>query len=170
MIEIIPAQTGDPLEHFITLSREYVAGMLVEVDKHYPDLDVPVFTADHNYDDVRKKFPGVHVPPHGCLLLAMEGDQVAGCIALAPLTQTICEMRTLYVRPVFRGAGVGRKLIEALLIQARAFGYAHIRLDTLRFMAEAYALYQAFGFYEIAPYTDLPDSLKPYLRYLECRL
>lgn len=175
MIEIIPAQTDEPLEQFITLAREYVTWMVAEVQNHYPDLHIPAFTADHNYDDVRQKFPGVHVPPHGFLRVAManhdmEGEQVAGCIALARLSDTSCEMRTLYVRPAFRGEGVARKLVEALLHEADKMGYERVRLDTLRFMTGAYALYQSFGFYDIAPYGSAPEAFQPYLRYLELPL
>lgn len=170
MIEIIPAQTGEHLEQFITLAREYVTWMVAELQNQYPDLHVPAFTADHNYDDVRQKFPGEHVPPHGFLRVAMEDDRAAGCIALARLSENICEMRTLYVRPAFRGGGVARKLVEALLHEADKMGYERVRLDTLRFMTGAYALYQSLGFDEIAPYRDAPEAFQPYLRYLELRL
>lgn len=170
MIEIIPAQTGEPLEHFMTLAREYVAWMVTELQKQSPDLDVPIFAANHNYDDVRKKYPGEHVPPHGFLRVAIEGNEAAGCIALARLSDGLCEMRTLYVRPAFRGSGVARKLVETLLSEAQLLGYERVRLDTLRFMTGAYALYQSLGFYEIAPYRAAPEAFQPHLRYLELRL
>ena len=170
MTEIVSAQAGESLEHFITLSLEYVTWMTAEIRARYPELDLAEFTSEHDYDDVRRKFPGEHVPPDGCLLIALSSDQLCGCVALGRLTETICEMRTLYVRPACRGTGVGKKLVEASLAQARNFGYSHVRLDTLAFMERALNLYRSFGFYAIEPYLDLSASLKRYIRFLELPL
>ncbi len=74
------------------------------------------------------------------------------------------------MRPEFRGAGVGRKLVEAVLDQARDFGYSAARLDTLRFMIGAQTLYRLFGFDDIAPYHDLSLGLKPYICFMETQL
>lgn len=170
MIEIVSAQSGEALEHVITLSQEYVDWMLAEVRQRYPDLDIREFASEHEYEDVRKKFPGEHVPPHGCLLLAMNDGEVCGCIALARLTDSICEMRTLFVRPACRGGGVGKQLAEACLNEARKFGYQTARLDTLRFMESAQRLYHSMGFYDIPPYLDLSENLKRYICFMECKL
>jgi ribosomal protein S18 acetylase RimI-like enzyme len=170
MIHIISAQAGAPLEHVITLSQEYVTWMLAEIRQHYPQLDTREFTSEHAYDDIRKKFPGEHVPPDGCLLLALDGDAACGCVALGRLDKTVGELRTLYVRPACRGGGVGRKLVEAALEQARAFGYRTVRLDTLGFMTSALGLYRSLGFQDIPPYRDLSASLKPYICFLELKL
>ena len=170
MIEIVAAQTGEALDHIITLSEEYVTWMITEIRERYPELDLSEFTSEHNYDDVRKKFPGEHTPPDGCLLIAMKDEVASGCVALARLTATICEVRTLYVRPSVRGAGVGKKLVEAVLNEARKFGYSYARLDTLAFMDKAQKLYRSFGFYDIPPYLEMSDSLIAHICFLECRL
>jgi ribosomal protein S18 acetylase RimI-like enzyme len=170
MIEITAAQTGQALEHLITLSQEYVAWMLAEIRQRYPDLDLREFSSEHEYDDVRKKFPGEHVPPDGCLLIALSDGAVCGCIALGRLAPGICELRTLYVRPACRGKGVGKKLVQASLDEARKLGYSAVRLDTLAFMESALTLYRSFGFYDIEPYLDLSASLKRHICFLELRL
>jgi ribosomal protein S18 acetylase RimI-like enzyme len=170
MIEIVSAQTGDLLEHVITLSHEYVTWMIAEIREQYPELDIHEFTSEHDYNDIRKKFPGDHVPPDGCLLIALHDGAVCGCVALGKLTGTICEMRTLFVRPEFRGAGAGKKLAEASLSEARKFGYETVRLDTLGFMQSAQGLYRSLGFYDIDPYRDISDSLKQYICFLELSL
>ncbi|MBZ0304347.1 MAG: GNAT family N-acetyltransferase [Anaerolineae bacterium] len=170
MIDLTLAQAGDALEHVITLSHEYVTWMVAEIQAHYPDLDLTEFTAEHDYDDLRRKFPGEHVPPDGCLLLARSDGAVCGCVALGRLTEAIAEMRTLYVRPACRGQGVGQALAEASLAEARRFGYDTVRLDTLAFMASALGLYRALGFYDIAPYRDVSASLRQHICFLECRL
>src|SRR5258706_11599889 len=113
MIDIVSAQTGEALEHIITLSQEYVTWMIGEIRKNYPALDINEFTSEHDYDDIRKKFPGEHIPPDGCLLIALSDGDVCGCVALGRLTESIGEMRTLFVRPACRGKGVGKKLAEA---------------------------------------------------------
>lgn len=170
MVEIVRAQTGELLEQFITLAHEYVTWMVAEIQIHYPQLDIAAFTSEHAYDNIRQKFPGEHVPPDGGLLVAVEGDQAAGCIALGRLSERMGEVRTLFVRPAHRGAGVGRSLVAASLHEAQALGYAGVRLDTLGFMHGALKLYRSFGFYDIEPYLDLSPSLKQYIHFLEWQL
>lgn len=170
MVEIVPAQTGEALEALVALSHEYVTWMLAEIQVQYPQLDIREFTTEHAYDDLRKKFPGEHVPPDGCLLVAMQNGEACGCIGLGRLTENVGEVRTLFVRPTSRGAGAGKALVEAVLAQARQLGYHAVRLDTLAFMESAQTLYRSFGFYNIPPYLDLSDSLKPYIRFFELDL
>jgi len=170
MIEIVPAQSGDALEHVITLSQEYVTWMISEIRQRYTELDLNEFTSEHEYDDVRKKFPGEHVPPDGCLLVALQDGEACGCVALGRLSKTVCEVRTLYVRPSFRGAGVGRRLVTAILAKACDFGYSQARLDTLGFMESALNLYRSFGFYDIAPYRNVSANLKRRICFLEAKL
>jgi putative acetyltransferase len=170
MVEIISAQTGEALEHVIALSQEYLTWMIAGIQEHYPALDINEFTSEHDYDDIRKKFPGEHVPPDGCLLIASSEDMACGCVAVGRLTKNICEMRTLYVRPEFRGTGVGRKLVEASINEARKLGYGRMRLDTLAFMNSALELYRSLGFHDVEPYRDISASLARYVCFLELKL
>ncbi|APW60650.1 GNAT family N-acetyltransferase [Paludisphaera borealis] len=112
--------------------------------------------------------PGRYAPPSGCILLAMEDDQPAGCVALRPLADGACEMKRLYVRPQHRGTGLGRALAERVIQEARNIGYDRIRLDTIpSIMSGAVAMYHALGFETIAPYCDNPI---PGAMFLELRL
>ena len=79
-------------------------------------------------------------------------------------------MRTLFVRPAFRGMGVGKKLAEAAISEAHGLGYDYVRLDTLGFMDSALKLYRSLGFYDIAPYHNMSVSLKQYICFLEMHL
>lgn len=98
--------------------------------------------------------PGDYGPPRGCLLLAKEGGDAAGCVGVRPLDESRCEMKRLFVRQRYRRTGVGRRLAETAIARARAMGYRRIFLDTLRNMPEARALYLSLGFRGCAPYYD----------------
>lgn len=110
-----------------------------------------------NFDQELAGLPGDYAPPEGRLLLAHYEDQLAGCVALHRLEPHICEMKRLYLRPQFRGKGVGLALVAAVIAEARQIGYARMLLDTVEpIMKNAVAMYRRFGFREIAPYRPNP--------------
>ena len=109
--------------------------------------------------------PGKYAPPTGELLLACTpaGDAL-GCVAVRPLDGLeVCEMKRLYVRPAARGLGIGTALVGAIITSAEALGYAEMKLDTLPSMAEAFALYERFGFLQIPAYYHNPVPGTVYL-------
>jgi putative acetyltransferase len=110
-----------------------------------------------NFDSELANLPGDYAPPNGRLLLAEYEGQSAGCVALHKLEEGICEMKRLYLRPQFRGKGLGRVLADRIIGEARQIGYQHMRLDTVEpVMQDAVAMYRRIGFREIAPYCKNP--------------
>lgn len=150
--------TPNSPEEFDTLRRlfrEYAQAL--QVDLCFQDFEAELAA-----------LPGKYAKPGGALLLAMVGKVPAGCCALRPLDlaehPNACEMKRLYVRPGFRGTGVGRQLVEAILDCARLAAYDCVLLDTLDDMERARALYQELGFKEIPPYYHNPIAGAHYLK------
>ncbi len=77
-------------------------------------------------------------------------------------------MKRLYLRPQFRGKGLGRILAERIMTEARQIGYSRMRLDTVEpVMKDAVVMYRRLGFKEIAPYRENPI---PGAMYMELEL
>jgi ribosomal protein S18 acetylase RimI-like enzyme len=154
-IVVIERQDADSIQTFRVLASELL-------QEYGFDLSY------QNVDEELLGLPGLYAQPRGATLLAFVGGEAAGCVALRPLEQDVCEMKRLYVRPKFRFLGVGEKLCEHLLESARRIGYRAMRLDTRRSqMRAAINLYGRLGFYEIPPYNVSPFSD---ICYMEKRL
>ena len=120
-----------------------------------------------NFDKELANLPGDYAPPEGRLLLAEIGSQLAGCVGLHKLEPGICEMKRLYLRPQFRGKGLGRALADRIIREARQAGYQRMRLDTVEpVMRDAVAMYRRLGFQEIAPYCKNPMAGALYMELL----
>jgi len=145
----IVSALGEPfLSQARNLFREYAATL--EEFHCLPDFDLEVAS-----------LPSPYAPPGGRILLAVSDEAenqnyAAGCVALRSLGRGVCEMKRLYVRPAFRSKGVGQKLAEALIAEARSIGHERMVLDTLPSMAEAHKLYRRLGFHETASYQESP--------------
>jgi len=143
-MKLTQAQAANEIEQVRLLFREYADWLQIDL-------------CFQNFEKELANLPGDYAPPDGRLLLAYEDNELAGCIALRKIDQVTCEMKRLFLREEFRGRGLGRRLIEAIMREAKQIGYARMRLDTLPpKMNDAIALYRSYGFKEIAPYYDNP--------------
>ena len=99
--------------------------------------------------------------PAGCLLLARREGQYIGAVGLRELEPGIAEMKRMFVFPEHHGSGAGMALIEAFIAKAKELGYLSIKLDSVRSLGKALALYRKFGFVETEPYryNPFPDAV-----------
>jgi len=117
-----------------------------------------------NFEQELAGLPGHYASPDGRLLLAEYDGQLAGCVALHKWDNGICEMKRLYLRPSFRGKGLGRAIAEKIITDARSIGYQRMRLDTIEpLMKDAVEMYRKLGFREIAPYRPNPIAGAMYM-------
>jgi putative acetyltransferase len=144
----------------IPLIRRVVEEDLAEVRAVFREYAAGVGNAIcfQSFEKEVEGLPGDYAPPRGCLLAAFSVSGVVGCVGLRSLPDGTAEMKRLYVRPEFRGTGLGRELVLAALVAARELGYAVVRLDTLPSMTGAIALYKSLSFREIPPYGGNPET------------
>jgi putative acetyltransferase len=142
-MDLCQAQSERDLENARELIREY-AGTL--------DFDLRF----QGFERELRDLPGDYAPPKGCVLLAREQGEALGCVALRPLGPNVCEMKRLYVKPRHRGRGIGRRLVGAIVSEARLRGYDRMRLDTVPAMIAARKLYESAGFVPIEAYCHNP--------------
>src|SRR5687767_14473558 len=133
------------------LFREYQAGLNIDL-------------CFQSFEEELASLPGRYAPPQGTVLFAERAEGgISGVVAMRALSPFTAEMKRLYVRPAFHGAGLGRALAEAVIDTARRRGYGRLRLDTLPTMVAAIALYRKLGFVDIPPYTVNPIEGAVYL-------
>jgi putative acetyltransferase len=114
------------------------------------------------FDEELASLPGAYAPPEGRLLLAGEEGDAFGCIALRPLVvdsgrvDGAAEIKRLFVQERARRGRWGGQLVDALIVEARAIGYARLCLDTLDWMTAARSLYASRAFVECEPYYNNP--------------
>ena len=145
IIEFVYIESGPELEEIRDLFLEYARSL---------DFNL----CFQSFDKELLELPGRYAPPQGRLILCRVNGASAGCIAVKPLRgDGLCEMKRLFVRPEFRGKGLGLKLAVRLIEDAKQIGYHAMRLDTIAGqMDAAIAVYRGLGFKEIPPYYDNP--------------
>jgi GNAT superfamily N-acetyltransferase len=146
MNTIIRVAKSDEIDTARILFREYEAWLGMDL-------------CFQSFEEELADLPGKYAGPDGRLLLAFVEDKPVGCIAMRKLSDGICEMKRLFLRTEAQGHGIGNRLIEKVINEAREAGYERMRLDTLPpKMGKAVSLYEAFGFYQIEPYYENPHD------------
>jgi N-acetylglutamate synthase-like GNAT family acetyltransferase len=115
-----------------------------------------------NIDDELSNFPEKYKEPDGSFLIAKENGSVIGCVGIKKLEEYICEMKRLFVKDNYKGKGIGKKLIDEIIEDAKMKNYKIMRLDTAKTM-KAMSIYYKIGFYDIEPYYSNPYDNIVYL-------
>jgi GNAT superfamily N-acetyltransferase len=153
-IEIVLAASEEDYALAKTLFLEYARDI---------DLDLSFQDFDRELAEIRVQYG----PSEGGILILRVDGQPAGCVAVRRFEMDTAELKRMYIRPAYRGQGLGRRLGEEALALAKRLGYRAIRLDTLPQMGKALALYLGFGFVEIPAYRFNPV---PGAKYYELKL
>ena len=142
-IDLAPANGPEDYAVAGVLFREYAAGLGVDL-------------CFQGFERELSNLAEVYGPPRGLLLLARVGGAPAGCAAIRPIADEVCELKRMYVRPLYRGQAIGQRMLDELLTAARNAGYRRMRLDTLSHLTTALSLYRRNGFTECGPYYRNP--------------
>ena len=148
MNEILPATNDSDTVAVRQLFKQYAASLAIDLSFQHFERELAAL-------------PGDYAPPRGALFLSRAEGCAVGCIGLRPFSESIGELKRLYVLPTFRGRGLARALVAAAIAAARGIGYTALVLDTLGSMHAAIAVYQSFGFVRTDAYyaNPLPDVL-----------
>ena len=150
-MRLLQAATPHEWNEARRLVREYAASLNVDL-------------SFQNFDEELQHFTTEYAAPSGAFILAEEQGQYLACIGVRSFSNDFGEIKRLYVIPAARGRGLGRVLVERIIVVARDLGYRSLLLDTLPFMKEAQALYSSFGFKPTAAYRFNPIEGSAFLR------
>ncbi|MBU6286228.1 MAG: GNAT family N-acetyltransferase [Betaproteobacteria bacterium] len=155
----------------ISFQRALAAAELEQVRELFLDYaaSLSIDLSFQGFEDELKALPGEYASEAGgALILAHLDGQAAGCGAMRAFPDAdysnACEMKRVYVRPAFRGMGLGRQMALRLIDEACSMGYSCMLLDTLDDMEAARGLYESLGFEEIPPYYFNPIPGAHYLK------
>ena len=150
--DLLVCQTQEEFEAAKRLIQEYADSL--SVDLGYDDFEREI---DHLSD--------YYGPPTGLILLAKEKSAFIGVLCVRNLGDFIAEIKRMYVRPAFRGHGIGRKLLTMAIDEAKGLGYRYLRLDTIPEMKSAIYLFLTAGFYEIEDFGYNPYAGARFMEY-----
>lgn len=140
-IEIRPLQIGEDGSAFRTLNEEWISRYFVLEKKDRETLGDPENTI------LRKG---------GKIFMAYLQGNAVGCVALIPMGDGVFELSKMAVSPGMRGQGIGRKVLEHAIAQARKLGASSLFLGSNSVLRDAVHLYESIGFQHVPP-EELPE-------------
>ena len=166
----------DPIKHkqeFIDLNLEHLGWIVSEMLKQYQMdiVSITGFTVKEYVQMNYLSFINIY-KDKGIMYIIEIKDEAIGMGGIRKIDDDICEIKRMYIRPEFRGSGLGRKLIQKLIGQAKSFGYSIIRLETQIFMNTAHHIYRSHGFKErdVYPGFEGLEQMLPYSLFMEKEL
>jgi putative acetyltransferase len=145
-VEIRPFQTGEDAVAFRTLNEEWITRYFTLEPMDRENLSDPQGRILHK---------------GGQIFMAYFGRQAVGCVALIPMHTGVYELSKMAVAPEMRGLGIGRKLLEHAIAEARRMGAKSLFLGSNSRLQSAVHLYESVGFCHV-PAEQLPEM--PYAR------
>ncbi len=169
MAEFVPLDLEIHREELIDLNIEYMGWIFNEIEKHFKiDAKSEIGPVD---EYIRGKIDEIYYfsPPNGICYLIKVDNQYAGMGAFRKLREGVAEIKRMYVKPEFRGRGLGKQLMHKLLQKIEEYQFSVIYLDTALFMEAAHSLYRKMGFTdrEVFPETEVPEAFKHLWNYME---
>lgn len=152
MITLIPVQTEEHKQQIKAWFLEYMEFMRQNLVQAF-EIDFKATDVAPFVEEDMKKLDKL-LPPQGQLLLVEVDGQIAGVGGLHQISEKSGEVKRMYIRPTFQSRGLARKLLEALIAEARQIGYSKLRLDVGFYATSAEKLYHSVGFTEIKPYPE----------------
>ena len=155
-ITFVPA---DPVEHreaILRLNVEYLGWVREGIAGTFGEEALASFRSSVE-EDAAATIEHLCRPHDGSgsfYLIELEGQFIGMC-AVRRLHDGVGEIKRVYVRPSFRGMGLGRLVLQRLLADARALGCSTVCLDTAEFMHAGRRLYLAHGFVDCLPHEDV---------------
>jgi putative acetyltransferase len=145
-IEIRSLAPGDDTAAFRTLNEEWITRYFTLEAKDREILDDPVHSI---------------LLKGGYIFMAHSGAEAVGCVALMPMRDGVYEVSKMAVSPHLRGRGIGRRLLQHSIAQARSIGARSLFLGSNTRLKDAVHLYESVGFRHVKPETIPP---MPYSR------
>jgi GNAT superfamily N-acetyltransferase len=162
---IFKAVTSDDYREFAKLIRAYVDWCRTRYREH--QWIVEAAFGYQSLDDELAHLSTSYGSPQGTTLLAESDGQIQGCVAYHRLSDSVCEMKRLFVANRCRRSGLGKRLCLRIMEEAKSDGYTLMRLDTGYLFHEAQKLYSSVGFAKCDPYNDYPAQIMPFIVFME---
>jgi ribosomal protein S18 acetylase RimI-like enzyme len=146
----------------VTITQEPAdSAVAVELIAELEAYLVPLYPAEsrHGYSVEKLLREGV------AFFVIRQDGAAAGCGGVERVDDGYGEIKRMYVRPAFRGLGLGKRMLEHLADHSRAQGLPRLRLETGIHQQEAIGLYESFGFTRIPPFGSYRED--PLSRYYE---
>lgn len=135
--------------------------VLALLEEHLADM-----YATSPAESVHALDPSSLAGPDITFVTARDDDVLLGCAALRALSPEHAELKSMRTATAARRRGVGRLLLDHLLVLAAERGHTRVSLETGAepYFEAARTLYRARGFVECPPFGDYrPDPLSVFM-------
>ncbi|MBN2157000.1 MAG: GNAT family N-acetyltransferase [Candidatus Lokiarchaeota archaeon] len=170
MLEFVKTNLDEHKDIVREYTTQYLKWVQDNVLEHYQidmfkEIGIPIEKYVNNFIE-KKAFTSEY---SFFLIHHITDDKYIGMGAIRKHTESVGEIKRMYLEDEYHGEGYGLQLLKFLLDTAKTQGYEKVRLDTLKFMDKAQRIYDYVGFKEIPPYeeSEVPTKLCQIMKYYE---